>query len=192
MFWRISDWIPGVRGSRHVMLPVVAMTAWSGPAYAAPQPMDDFQGWVAAFMQTSVLIELGILAACAALAWALVTLLRKGLRMGSESGVLIGQRSVDGVLFPVLLLCFSYAAKLLAAGHLPVAVLGLATVEQLRAELGRRGAHADVERIRALTELPHDATGADALNRLLLIRERLAELVDELCQQFSTGTQWTQ
>lgn len=120
MFWQIFKHRPTSSG-------FAAIALLAGPAWAEPQPIDDFRGWVDAFLQASVLVELGLLLACAVLAWGLVALLRKGLRGGTESGVLLGARPVDGVLFPVLLLCLSYAAKLLMAAHWPVVVLGLAT-----------------------------------------------------------------
>ena len=37
-----------------------------------PQPIDDFEGWLAAFAQPSVLLELASLTFCVFLAWGLV------------------------------------------------------------------------------------------------------------------------
>jgi small-conductance mechanosensitive channel len=77
----------------------------------APQPIDDLGGWLTAFTQPTVLVELLVLAACVGLAWALVALLRRALGAHDERSILFGQRAVDGVLFPLILLCLGYLAR---------------------------------------------------------------------------------
>lgn len=77
-------------------------------AAPAPVPIDDFEGWLNALTQTSVLIELAVLGLCALLAWALVRALRRGLGQQDQRSIWFGRRNVDGVLFPLLLLCLAY------------------------------------------------------------------------------------
>jgi small-conductance mechanosensitive channel len=78
---------------------------------SAPQPIDDLQGWLAAFTQASVLVELLVLAASVGMAWGLVVGLRKALGSSDGKSILFGRRAVDGVLFPVVLLCLGYLAR---------------------------------------------------------------------------------
>jgi small-conductance mechanosensitive channel len=93
---------------------------------SAPRPIDDFEGWIAAFTQPTVLIELAVLAACVALAWTLVMALRKALGLDEQRSIWFGSRNIDGVLFPLLLLCLGYAALAVASRFMPVAVFKLA------------------------------------------------------------------
>nr|WP_326530793.1 mechanosensitive ion channel domain-containing protein [Rhodoferax sp.] len=78
---------------------------------SAPQPIDDLQGWLAAFTQASVLVELLVLVASVGIAWGLVVGLRKALGSSDGKSILFGRRAVDGVLFPVVLLCLGYLAR---------------------------------------------------------------------------------
>lgn len=76
------------------------------------RPIDDFSEWLAAFSQPSVLVELGALAACVALALGLVALLRRGLvAEEARRSIWFGRSLFDGVLFPLVLLLLSYAAR---------------------------------------------------------------------------------
>jgi small-conductance mechanosensitive channel len=93
---------------------------------SAPRPIDDLDGWLAAFAQPSVLIEIAVLAACVLLAWGLVVLLQRSLGTHDERSILFGQRTVDGVLFPLVLLCLGYSALAALANFVPVAVFKLA------------------------------------------------------------------
>ena len=92
----------------------------------APKPIDDFEGWIAAFTQPTVLVELAVLAACVAVAWALVSGLRRALGYDEQRSIWFGRSNVDGVLFPLLLLCLGYAALDVLDRYMPVAVLKLA------------------------------------------------------------------
>ena len=93
---------------------------------AAPAAIDDWQAWLAAFTQPSVLVELAVLATCALMAWGFVALLRRAIGKPSVESIFFGRKLVDGVLFPACLLCLAYLARALAQGWLPVAVLGVA------------------------------------------------------------------
>jgi small-conductance mechanosensitive channel len=76
-----------------------------------PEPIDDFSGWLDALSQTSVLVELAALAACALLAWGLVRGLRRALGQDDTRSIWFGRRNVDGVLFPLVLLCLAFVAR---------------------------------------------------------------------------------
>jgi small-conductance mechanosensitive channel len=88
----------------------------------APQPIDDLQAWLGAFTQASVLVELLVLVTCVACAWGMVHLLRKALGSYDERSILFGKRAIDGVLFPLLLLCLGYLARALVEHWVTVAV----------------------------------------------------------------------
>ncbi|MDP2370327.1 mechanosensitive ion channel family protein [Rhodoferax sp.] len=86
----------------------------------------DLEGWVAALTQPTALMELASLLLCVGLAWTMVWLLRRALGASDRKSILFGQRLVDGVLFPVLLLCLAYAARALMARWVPLAVYQIA------------------------------------------------------------------
>ncbi len=93
---------------------------------SAPEPIDDFEGWLNAFTQTSVLIELAALATCALLAWALVRGLRRALGQDDTRSIWFGKRNVDGVLFPLLLLCLAFVARDVLSKFVSVVLLKVA------------------------------------------------------------------
>jgi len=87
-----------------------------------PQPIDDFEGWLTAFSQPSVALELASLALCALVAWGLVRMLRQAVGRDDRS-VMFGRKDIDGVLFPLLLLCLGYGARVVLDRFINVAVL---------------------------------------------------------------------
>jgi len=94
---------------------------------AQPKPIDDFGLWLAGFQQPTVLVELGALLVCAALAWGMTALLRRALgRTQAEHTVMFGRGLVDGVLFPLLLLLLAYVARTLLLKFVPLAVFKVA------------------------------------------------------------------
>lgn len=93
---------------------------------SAPQPIDDLDGWLAAFTQTTVLVELAALALCVALSWGLVVLLRRTLGNYDSKSILFGERAVDGVLFPLVLLCLDSIALAVVGNFVRVAVFKVA------------------------------------------------------------------
>ncbi|HEY4067372.1 MAG TPA: mechanosensitive ion channel domain-containing protein [Burkholderiaceae bacterium] len=91
---------------------------------AAVLSADDIRDLVGSLADPGALIELGVLAGCLALAWAVVRLVR-----GAETpvgSIWFGRRIVDGVLFPVLALGFAFAARLLVHATPHAAVFRLA------------------------------------------------------------------
>ena len=91
-----------------------------------PQPIDDFEGWLAAFTQPTVLIEVAVLVACALIARWVVLLLKRSLVVYDERSILFGRRAVDGVLLPLLLLCLVSVAFAVLNNFLRTAVFKLA------------------------------------------------------------------
>ena len=88
--------------------------------------LDDVRLWVQAFLSPTVLVELAVLAGCAGLAWALVSLLQRGLHRGDPRSILFGIRIVDGVLFPLVLLSLAHVARMLLHHWLPLAAFKVA------------------------------------------------------------------
>lgn len=78
---------------------------------ATPKPIDDLGAWLGAFTQPTVLMELLALALCVILAWAVVAALRRKLGDADGRSIWFGRRAVDGVLFPLVLLCLGYVAR---------------------------------------------------------------------------------
>jgi len=94
---------------------------------AAPKPIDDIGLWFQAFLQPTVLIELGVLLLAGFLAWGIASLARRSLSLqDSHGGVFFGRRVIDGALFPILLLCLAYVARALLMQSMPLAVMRIA------------------------------------------------------------------
>ena len=90
-----------------------------------PQPIDDFEGWLAAFSQPTVALELATLVGCVLLAWALVRALRQAVGR-AERSIWFGREDIDGVLFPLLLLCLGFGARAVLDRYINIAVLDVA------------------------------------------------------------------
>jgi small-conductance mechanosensitive channel len=88
-------------------------------AAAEEKPMfDDVGTWLDSLTQPTVLIELGALAACGVLAWLFCYLLHRTFRPDDKRTVLFGERLLDGVLFPIVLLGLGYVARSVLLHHL--------------------------------------------------------------------------
>lgn len=86
----------------------------------------DLDGWIAALTRPSALLELGALVLCGAVAWAMAALIGRAAGLRDKNSILFGQRIVDGVAFPLLLLCLAYLARALLLRWLPLAVFKIA------------------------------------------------------------------
>lgn len=86
----------------------------------------DLEGWLAALARPAALMELGVLLLCVGLAWVMAALLRRSLGSSNSASITFGNRIIDGVLFPLLLLCLAYAAQSLLSQWVPLAVYKLA------------------------------------------------------------------
>ena len=93
---------------------------------AASVRIDTIDEWFAALAQPTALTELAALIACVLLAWLLVRMASRAHLVADGNSILFGRRVVDGVLFPLLLLTFAYAAQTLLARLFPVAVFKVA------------------------------------------------------------------
>ena len=92
----------------------------------APKPIDDISGWLAAFAQPTVLVEVLFLLACGAVAWSLVAAVRRLFAGLDERSIWFGRRNIDGVLFPLVLLCLAYAGLQTLDRYMPVVVIKVA------------------------------------------------------------------
>lgn len=90
------------------------------------QRIADLDSWLAALTRPTALAELAALALCGAVAWLAASLLCRTVGARGPRSIMFGRRIVDGVLFPLLLLCFAYLARALIAGWLPLAVFQIA------------------------------------------------------------------
>jgi small-conductance mechanosensitive channel len=87
---------------------------------------DKLQAWFLALAQQAALIEFVVLAVCMGLAWVLTSLLRRAVGTKEDRSILFGRNILDGVMFPVLLLCLGYAARAMLAASLPITVFTVA------------------------------------------------------------------
>jgi len=92
---------------------------------SVPQPIDDFEGWLEAFIQPTVALELAALTVCVLFAWGLVRAARQALGR-DERSIWFGRKDIDGVLFPLLLLCLGFGARALSDRYVNGVVLQLA------------------------------------------------------------------
>ena len=86
---------------------------------------DDVQQWFRAFAQPTVLVELGTLAVCVALAWLMVSAVRRAVHRNEPRSILFGRKVVDGVLFPLTLLGLVYVARAVVVQWVPLAAFKL-------------------------------------------------------------------
>ena len=97
----------------------------AGVMTAAP-PIDDLQDWLVALTRPTALTELAALAVCVALAWGLVWLARRAVDVPDPQSIWFGRRIIDGVMFPLLLLCAGYVARDALSRWIPMAVFRIA------------------------------------------------------------------
>ena len=91
--------------------------------FSQPESMDE---WFAMLTAPNSLIELGVLLLCGFLAWALLWLARRSLSHQDDKSILFGKRLVDGVLFPLMLLCLAFIARVALQRSMTVHVLDIA------------------------------------------------------------------
>jgi len=87
---------------------------------------NDLNHLYAALSQPGTLLELGALAACVVAAFLVAWLIRRAFGSIDRNSIMFGQRLVDGVLFPLLLLCLGYLARALLASSTQLVVFKVA------------------------------------------------------------------
>ena len=92
----------------------------------AAMPTQDISQWFAMLTTPKSLLELVILLFCAAMAWGIVILVRGSLQQADSKSILFGKRLVDGALFPLLLLCLIYVARVVLLRTMAVHLLHIA------------------------------------------------------------------
>ncbi len=88
--------------------------------------IERLQPWFMALAEQAAWVEFLVLAACIGLAWLLTSLLRRATGDEDEKSILFGRKILDGVMFPVALLCLGYAARAMLAASLPITVFTVA------------------------------------------------------------------
>nr|WP_315488859.1 mechanosensitive ion channel domain-containing protein [uncultured Rhodoferax sp.] len=150
---------------------------------SAPQPIDDLNGWLTAFTQTTVLLELAALALCVALSWGLVALMRRTLGTYDGKSILFGQRVVDGVLFPLVLLCLSSVAMAGLGDFVSVAVFKVAIpvlVSLVAIRMGVKVLRVAFEDARWARSLEHTISWVAWLAMVLWVSGLLPVVLNEL------------
>ncbi len=84
----------------------------------------DPMGWINALVRPDSLVALAAFAACILLAWSVVWLVRRAFRESALS-VLLGQKLIDGVLFPMLLWAMTFGARTLLTQDRPIALFDI-------------------------------------------------------------------
>jgi small-conductance mechanosensitive channel len=127
----------------------------AGSAVVTPARIDNFDDWLAGLTQPTALAELAAIAACTLLAWLVIRTISRVRAVKNPSSVWFGERIVDGVLFPVLLLAFAFAAQELLRRFFPLALFRIVIPILLALALIRLGvkvlqvAFADAPLVRA-------------------------------------------
>ena len=104
---------------------LAAVSLFPAPAAFPPQA-EGIDGWLSALARPSALAEVGALLACLLLARLLTRVLSRTQPVKDGSSILFGNRLVDGVLFPLLLLIFAYVAQTMLARLIPLALFSIA------------------------------------------------------------------
>ena len=117
------------------MASAAAVTIAGRPA----MQIESLDEWFAALTQPTALTELAAVVVCVLLAWLLVRTISRVRRVSDASSILFGQRIIDGVLFPLVLLFFAYAAQALLVRLFPLAVFKLVLPALLALALIRLG-----------------------------------------------------
>ena len=101
--------------------------------------IDTLDEWFNALLRPAALTELAVLLACLVLAWLVVRVVGNARKVRDSTSILFGRRTVDGVLFPFLLLLFAYGSKVLLLQMLPLAIFKVAIPVLLSLALIRLG-----------------------------------------------------
>jgi small-conductance mechanosensitive channel len=93
---------------------------------SGPRKIDSLDDWITALLQPTALTEVAVLLACIGISWLVIRMSRRTASKRDEYSILFGRRTVDGVLFPLLLFVLSYISRTLLIKVMPVAVFKVA------------------------------------------------------------------
>ena len=99
---------------------------FSGSAAYPKRRIESFDEWLTALTQPSALVEIGVLLVSVLLVWLIVRVLRRVSGNTDAQSIIFGRHILDGVLFPLLLLCATYAASALLMRVMPLAIFKVA------------------------------------------------------------------
>ncbi len=88
-----------------------------------PPPIEDFDAWFGALTQTAALVEIGVLLVCVVVAWFAVRLTLHVTHGSNYKSIWFGRKIIDGVMFPLVLLCLAFASRALLMRWMPVLVI---------------------------------------------------------------------
>jgi small-conductance mechanosensitive channel len=151
---------------------------------AAAPPLD-LQGWEIALTRPTALIELAALAVCVALAWGLVWLARRAGGTPDPGSIWFGRKIIDGVMFPLLLLCAGYVARDALTRWIPMAVFRIAIpvlVALLAIRLGVKVLQAAFKNAPVVRALERTISWLAWIAMVLWVSGLLPLLLDELDQ----------
>ena len=74
-------------------------------------PFSELDKWLAAMLRPSALLDLLALVVCALLAWLACAGTRRAVNSTNRGSIWFGRSLVDGVLFPLLWLCFAWGSR---------------------------------------------------------------------------------
>lgn len=89
-------------------------------------PIEDFGEWLTALGRPTTLTELAVLLACVGMAWCGVWITRRALNSSNPTSIWFGRKIIDGVMFPLLLLCLAYGARAALVRWVPLVVFKIA------------------------------------------------------------------
>lgn len=151
----------------------------------APQPIDDFEGWINAFSQPTVLLEVLLLGLAALAAWAAVFALRRALGDSDPRSIWFGRKTVDGVLFPLVWLMLAFLARDVLGHFVSVALFKIAIpvlVSLLVIRLGVKVLQAAFEEKPWVRLLEHTISWLAWLGMVLWVTGLLPVVLNELDQ----------
>ena len=96
------------------------------PSSTSPARIDTLDEWFDALLHPGALTEIAVLLACVMLAWLVVRLVGNARKEPDPTSILFGRHTLDGVLFPLLLLLFAYVCKGLLVRMVPLVVFKVA------------------------------------------------------------------
>ena len=99
---------------------------FSGSAAYPKRRIESLDEWLTALTHPSAMVEIGVVIACAIVAWGAVRLVRQASSNTDENSILFGKGIIDGVLFPLLLLFVAYIASMFLSRVFPLAVFKVA------------------------------------------------------------------